>query len=540
MRMTDELDGRLARLRAEWPVGSMVDDVMGRIRPEGPRRGRRRRVGLFAGLAASGLAAAVVLAVLIISGRPTTLLAAVQDGLKRAGSAHLVITSWDDRDTAYRAEVWYRRDEGLRAESPERVIVEDGKTQWSWAVGAAGGERVVLRQPSPGFFATQVGGMLALPDASGDWTRFRTPALDRAVDGRPCRGFTIPPSELDRELPRGARTAGGGEIRCLVLAEQDGRIHEVTIERRRDGATWRRERAIRIEYDVPVPADKVAARLPEGARVVDRDEAFHARYPLDQTLHQVELGGLLLAVHDLRPLQGGEGYYVVSSVRGTPEFLRAYPPRRRPFNPEVVLLDVAFQPGSNRMEGAKYDRIVLGTAARGGVEFSWWLIVPRRFYRVEGGKRVYLPDNGLSAMPGEPGRLDDLPGKARIPLSATYWDEKHLDSRGVSQIVSTWAEVPLLPDRPPTTLEDIAGRARGDLLIMSVGGAGGLLGIAADTRGDARSGRPMSHFAPEAISDADFAAAVRRGLDDMREFDEVRDIRPGEMLPPLGPGGSGR
>ena len=56
MKTPDDLGGSLARLRAEWPVGSMVDEVMARIGPAPPRR-VRRRARLFAGLAASGLAA---------------------------------------------------------------------------------------------------------------------------------------------------------------------------------------------------------------------------------------------------------------------------------------------------------------------------------------------------------------------------------------------------------------------------------------------------------------------------------------------------
>ena len=121
-----------------------------------------------------------------------------------------------------------------------------------------------------------------------------------------------------------------------------------------------------------------------------------------------------------------------------------------------------------------------------------------------------------------------------MPLSATYWDERHRDANGVQQGVSTWAEVFLPPDRPPTTLDDVAGRARHDLLLMGVGGAGGLLGVAADTHGDAQTLRPLSHFAPEKVSDADFTAAVRRGLDDLRQFDEIRDVRTEDMLPPEG------
>lgn len=529
MRMTDDLDDRLARLRAEWPVGSMVDGVMARIGPAAPRRARRRK-RLFAALAASGLVVATGLAWLMIVSRPTTLLAAVQDGLERARSAHLAITAWNDRGEAHRAEIWYRRGEGLRSEGFGQVNVEDGKVQWSWRTDAGDGEPVVFRQRSPGFFTTQLPSMLALPDVPGDWGRTRAPELDRMVDGRACQGFTV--------------TLPGTSARGLILAEGDGRIREITIQSRRDDGTWRREREIRIEYDAPVPAEKVAARFPEGARVVDRDEAFNSRYPLDRALRRVELGGLILAVHDLQPLKDREGFYVVSSVRGTPEFLRAYPPRRRPLNPEVVLLDVAFQPMGNMMQGNKYDRIVLGSATRDGVEFSWWLVIPRRFFEVKDGNRVYLPESTASADPGEPGRLDDVPGKARVPLSATYWDDKHRDAKGLMQGVSTWAEVPVPPGRPPATLDDVAARARRDLLQMGVGvaagGAGSLLGVAADSKGDAQSLRPLSHFSPEAVSDADFAAAVRRGLDDLRRFDEVHDVGPQGMLPPPGEGDSKR
>lgn len=532
MTTPDDLDDRMARLRDEWPAGSMVDDVMARIGPAPPRRIPRRR--LLAGLAASGLVAAIGVAWLSVGGQQRTLLAAVQDGIKRARSAHLTIASWDDRGVAHPVEeIWYRRDEGLRVEGPDRVIVEDGKTQWSWPAGPVGGELVVLRQRSPGFFTTWIAAKLALPDIRGDWAKFRTPELDRVVDGRACRGFTLSLADLER-IPPGAQSADRREHRALLLAEADGRIDAITLERRSEGAAWRREREIRIEYDAPVPAEKVAARFPAGARVVDCDRAFEGRYPLDRALHRVELGGLILAVHDVQFLEDREGLYVVSSVRGTPEFLEQYPPRRRPLNPEVTTLDVAFQPMTNRMWGSHYDLVVLGGANRDGVEYSWWVVVPRRSFTVEDGKRAYLPEGDASAMPGEPGRLDDLPGQARAPLSAVYWDEEHRDARGVQQEVSTWVVVPVPPDRPPTTWDDVAARARRDLLVMGVGGTGWLKGVAAETRPDGQSGRGISSFAPESISDPDFVATVRRGLDDLRRFDEVHDLHPEDMLPPGG------
>ncbi len=503
-------------------MGSMVGDVMARIGPDVPRRTRRRR--LLVGASLSGMAAVAVLAWVVLMNMPRDLLAAVQQGLERANSAHVTTTFWDDRDAPHQSHIWYRRGEGLRVEAPGQVIFEDGKTQWSWSTEPGTRDPIVLRQRSQGFFTTGLMSKLALPDVRDDWGRFRDPDLDRRVDGRACLGYTFALADLER-IPPGARPADGQEHRARILAEPDGRIALVTLERRPADGDWRREREIRIEYDAHVAPEQVAATLPTGARVVDCDQAFDSLYPLDRAVHRVELGGLILAVHDLQPLQDREGFYVVSSVRGAPEFLKQYPPRRRPLNPEITYLDVATQPMTNRNWGGKYDVVGLGEANREGVEYRWWAIVPRRFFEVKDGRRVYLPENDASARPGEPGRLDDLPGRARVPLAATYMDDHHRDARGVSEEVSKWVEIPLPPNRPPTTWEEVAARARRDLQVMGAGHVGWLLGVAGGNTPGGPSGRPLSRFAPDAISDADFAASVRRGLDDVREWDEVHAIR---------------
>ncbi|MFO0957254.1 MAG: hypothetical protein U0800_07270 [Isosphaeraceae bacterium] len=535
MRSTDDLEGRMAELRGAWPVGSMVDRVMARVRAEPARRGSRR--GLFVGLSMSGLAAACLLAAFLIVNQPRTLLASVRESIERATSAHVTALSWDDRDVPHKFEIWYRRGEGLRVEAPDRVIVEDGRTQWSWSTAPAAGADgpVVLRQKGEGFFSSGLLSKLALPDIRGDWERFRTPEIDRDIDGRPCRDYTISLHDLEN-LPKGARAADGQEHRAQILAGADGRIERITLERRPGTGPWNRDREIRIEYDVPVEPEKVAARFPDGARVIDADQAFAGLYPIEKALHRVELGGLLLAVHDLQPLQDREGFYVVSSVRGTPEFLRQFPPKRRALNPEIRFLDVATQPMMNRNWGAKYDVVGLGEASREGVEYRWWAIVPRRFFERKDGRKEYLPESPDSAMPGEPGRLDDTPGMARIPLAATYLDDKHRNERGVPREVSTWASVPLPADRPPATWEAVAARARQDLIVMGTGGVGHLFGVAAGARPEGNSGRPLSTYLPDAIGDADFAAAVRRGLEDMREWDEVGIPDPEGLIPQLGGG----
>ncbi|MDG3004631.1 LolA family protein [Paludisphaera mucosa] len=520
----DDLEGRLARLRAEWPVDSMVDAVTARIEAEPPRR-RPRRARRLAGMAASGLGllGVLTLAWLMIASRPTTLLAAVQRGLEKANAAHLIFNGTDEKGVEHRGDAWYVKGRGVRMEEPGRVIVEDLTNQWSWRTDA--GEPVVIRQRTPGFFATQLPQMMALQASPDGWKRERSPELDRDVDGRACRGYTFnAPPELfpGRPAPR-----------AVLLADAEELVRELAVEERREDGTWRRAREVRIEYDPPIPPGKLAFGPPDGGRVIDRDEAFHGRFPLDRALHRVELGGLILAVHVVQPLVDREGFYVVSSVRGTAEFLRRHPPRRRPLNPERVDLDVAFQRIGNGMYGTSYDMVGLGDATRDGVEYGWWLIVPRRFFRLKDGRREYVRDGELGPAAGEPARLDDLPGKARIPLRATYWDPAFRDQRGALGEVSTWAEVPIPPDRDATTIEAVAARARRDLIDMGGGAAGyTLLGIAADAKPDASNGRPMSHFLPESITDADFAAAVRRGLDDLRGWDQIGDVEMSQPPPP--------
>ncbi len=529
MRSPDDLEDRMAELRDAWPIGSMVDDVMIRIEGRAAVQRHRRRRTLTLGLSLSGLAAAAVLAMILFMNHPKTLLAAVLEGLDRAQSAHITDTMWNDQNTTFQTEIWYRRGEGLRMESPEQVIVQDGKIQWSWSRGPGITEPVVHRQRWPGFFTLGFFVNLALPDFQVDWARFRTPGLDRAVDGRLCRGYTLSLAELEK-TPDGVKAADNLDRRVLILAETGGRIDLVTFERRSAGGAWKREREIHIEYDASVAPKKVATQFPAGVRIVDCDQVFQSLYPIEKALHRVELGGLMLAVHDVQPMKDREGFYVVSSVRGTPEFLKQYPPRTRPFNAEISFLDVASQPMTNRMWGAKYDIIGLGEANRDGVEYRWWVVIPRRLFQMKDGKRVYEPDSNHAWTPSEPGRLDDLEGKARVPLAAFYLDDKHRDARGVQEQVSTWAVVPVPPDRPAATWEQVTARVRHDVLIMGTGDVGHLYGVPADAKPDPIMGRSLTSFLPDQISEADFTAAVRRGLDDMRQHDE---IRPAEAAMPI-------
>jgi hypothetical protein len=541
----DNLEDRFARLRDEWPIGSIVENVMAKIETSAGaiRRPRARGNRLALAVAASVLLAAAAVASFMIVSQPTTLLAAVQNELARARSAHLVITVWNTKEEPIQSNVWYLRDKGLRAESPEEVLIDDGHLQLSWPLRGLASERFVLRQPSPGYFTSEITKLFALPDIPVEWARSRAPELDRAVGGQQCSGYIVMQPNLKRDTlvmqpnlkrdtPAERQPTPAVTIRGLVLADRDMRVHEIMIQERQNDASWKNVRKIELELEVAVPEERVAARLPEDLRVIDRDKVFEQCYPLDRALFRTEIGGLNFAVHDMRPLVDRDGFYVVSSVRGTPEFLKKYPPRRRPINAEVVALDVASQQFASGNLSAKYDRVGMATAAREGVEYVWWMIIPRKFFKLKDGKRVYEPESNVSFNQYEPMRLDDLPGKARVKLSAYYWDEHHRDARGVQQTVEKWVEVPIPADRAPSTIEDVAARVRRDLLLMRHGGTYALLGVAADAKGDSQNLKPMSSFEPDQITDAGYAAAVRRGFEDLRRVDEIVDAGPGNIVAP--------
>ncbi|WP_435019059.1 LolA family protein [Tundrisphaera sp. TA3] len=516
----DELETELARLRERWPVGSIVDPVMERIRAE-PARSRplwwRRRV--VAALAGSGLLAASVLAWMIVSTTPRSVRAAVQDGLGRAASAHLTILAHDEQGRPSRSDVWYRRGEGMRAKGPGRVLVEDGRYEWTWDPEVAEADRVVFRQPNTSPFVNEIGRLLDLDGLPSGWVRRSGPEHDAVISGVACRRFIVVPPDGEDGSPGPSRT------RVIYFKDGTGRIRRIEIQQKSDEA-WKSDREITIAYDEPVAREQVEARLPEGVRVVDRNRIFEERYPLDRALSRVEVGGLILAVHDLRPMAGREGFFVVSSVRGTAEHVRRFPPHRRMINTEASVLEVASQPVTNRMLSGTYDLIGLASAAREGVEYAWWMIVPRRHFRVEDGRKVFVPELGWVPSPGEPGRLDDFEGQARIPLRATYDDPAHRGPDGLPQQVERWATTPLPPDARPLSLEEAATRTRADLRVMRHAGTSAMLGVAPDARAFPGQGRPLSGFDPDATTDADYAAAVRRGLEDMRAQDQLGDPAP--------------
>jgi hypothetical protein len=505
---SSELEAQLRRLGTDWPFPSVADAVLARIESRSvapPRRAsrlRRRAAPLAAAAAVLALAAAA--AWLFVVAAPATLQAQVQQALQKARAAHIVVSTPDDKGVRQqRGEIWYERGRGFRAELPEEVIVDDGRHQWTWRPGIKEGERVIARRASRDA-AGMITGLFQLGDAPAAWARQRAPEHDRAIGGRPCRGFVVTPP-----VPPVANADGSDLVpdphppRFVVLIDPDERVVHLQEQRQVDGR-WQAGREVSLAYDVAVPAEKLAANLPAG-RVIDADRALEERFPVEKALAQAEADGLLFAVHEL---QRGpdEMFYVVSSVRGTPEFLKDHPPRRRRVNLQVTLLDVAEQIAA---AGTDLDcnRAVLASAEADGVHYLWWLAVRRRYFTEERGKRT--PHS-------EAPSLEVSPGKVRVPLQAI-----HRGSPGVQDWVRVNVDASVAVDQPIQPLAELAARARRDaLLIQQAPGA------LVDLRGWVKDGQ-MRPTSPDQITDGAFARQVSRQLEWLHSLNKVIERDPG-------------
>jgi hypothetical protein len=428
--------------------------------------------------------------------------------LEKAGTAHIVISALDDKGGRQRGEIWYERGHGFRAESPDEIILDDGKHQWTWRPGTKETELVIARRASRDGVA-MITDMFQLGNAPAAWARQRASEHDREIDGRPCHGFVVTPPTP--QVPN----ADGSDLvpdphppRIVVLVDPEERIVHLEAQRQVDGH-WQAEREVSLAYNVKVPAEKLAVNLPASGRVIDADRALEERFPLDKALARGEADGLLFAVHEL---QRGpdEIFYIVSSVRGTPEYLKKHPPQRRRLNLQVTLLDVAEQCAAASTD-LECNRAVLASAEADGVHYLWWLAVRRRYFTVEQGKRT--PHSEAPSLEGNP-------GKVNVPLQAI-----HRDGPGVRDWVRVSVEVPLAVDQPVQPLADLAARARRDALLIqqAPGAIVGLLGWAKDGE--------MCHTLPDQITDAEFAKQVGRQLEWLHNYDEITEPGKG-MTPP--------
>jgi hypothetical protein len=326
----------------------------------------------------------------------------------------------------------------------------------------------------------------------------------------------VPAGKLAVNLPAGRVIPDGSDLvpdphppRFVILIDPDERI-VLLEEQRQVSGRWQGGRQLSIAYDVQVPAGKLAVNLPAG-RVIDADRALDERLPLDRALARGEDGGLLFAVHEVARGEDGT-FYVVSSVRGTPAYLKEHLPQARRVNLQTTILDVAEQPaGRVSTDG---HRVMLARAEADGVHYLWWLAARRRFFTVEQGKRT--PQSESPA-------LEVRPGTVRVPLEAFY-----RGTHATGNLVTASVEVALPGEGKAEPLAKITARARRDVLLL--GRPTGAMVY------DCIKGGELRPVLPEQITDAAYARGVKRQLQWLRSCDDITPSPQGMLIGP-GPGG---
>lgn len=506
-----ELEADLAGLGRNWPVPSAAHAVMRRIQREGVPPSRRpvyRRRPVLLAIAAS-LLVAVGLPAMLLVGTAHTLQAQVVEALKQTSAAHLIISALDEQGVRRQAEIWYSRERGFRLESPDETIVDDGKQQWTWPSKADGVEPVVLRRASPGT-AAMIGELLQLGNVPADWQRQRAKDHDRQIDGQSCQAFVVVPPATPVVGNGGPDGAHSRPSRFIVWRDASERIVRIDQQRQHDG-DWRAGREISIDYDLAAPADKFAADFPPEARVIDADRALAERFPLDRALVTAESGGLLFAVHEARRGED-ETWYIVSSVRGTPKYLKKHPPQRRRFNLQTTLLDVAEQPWGPGIDSVAMHRAVMATAEKDGVHYLWWLAVRRRFFTVENGVRT--PFSRPLSEPGAPFLEETEPGRLNVVLTAHYRGARSQETPPRVAVTVPLAEA------GSRSFVELADGVRRDILTVSK-----LSGAVASLLGGVQ-GNAVGRLDVNQATSKDIADAVVSQIKWLRDLDEFtpRDL----------------
>ncbi len=498
MNSLSDIETRLSQLGENWPVGSVAEAVAKRLNSvPTPQRAKPRawwRRLTLAGTVALLLGFALVWTTLLSS--PTTLSAQVKAAIAKARSAHVTITIIDAQNGRKKAELWYSREHGLRAESSDEFIVDDGRQQWTWNPTLKESDLIVARRASRDA-ASMIADSIQLGALPADWRKGRAAEFDREIQGKRGEAHLVEPP------PSAVSTAFGDShpspMRLVVWLDPEQRVVQIE-EQRQTNMTWKARRETSIEYGIEVALEKFATKFPAAAKIVDADQLWADRFPLEKSLATAQSGGLLFAVHEFARCDDGM-FYVVSSVRGTSEHLKKFPPQRRVLNLQTTILDVAEQ-----INGASVllecHLATLTSAELEGVHYMWWICVPRKFYRMQDGVRVPLKAGT---------QLEIEPGRIRIPLTARY-----RDPRAGTNWETVQVELKLPAEARPEPLVEIAGHARRDALLDGEG-----LNLFAGIKDNT-----LQVLRPASTTDAEFAKGIASTIEWLRSHDEVSGDTP--------------
>ncbi|MEO2027911.1 MAG: carboxypeptidase-like regulatory domain-containing protein [Fuerstiella sp.] len=426
-----EIEHQLERLGQTWPGQSVADRVAERLQGTAPSIRSHRLPTPLLYRAIGVLAATIAVVALGFWLRmPQTLQAALRQSLQESNSWHMTFEGFDNGDVM-RGEVWFHRDHGFRTELKGQVTVDNGTQSYTWS--RTGDDSPVLLRPSMDGVAV-VSEMCDLSNIPSDWKKQRQPQLDQEVDGDQCQAFV---------LGRKANSEGEAlDARLVALVDHQTRPR-LMIRQRLVRGGWEQQTRITVDYERPIGAAVFEPDYPPDATVVNVQSALKGRFPLTEAAATQEKNGLMFAVHDLIPIDDGT-WYVVSSVRGTPEYLQKYPPVKRRLNLNHTAFDVAWQLGSHGSAGSATQLLMFKMEWQ-GVEYLWRL--------------VYWPHNASQTHGAEPGKL-------RVPLGAGHI---HPDRRGSGDVqlhTSIELDVPI-GHADKSTLEEVIAKARIDMQLVS-------------------------------------------------------------------------
>jgi hypothetical protein len=386
-------------------------------------------------------------------------------------------------------------------ESPEQILVDDGRQLWEWQPGDAADETPVVRRRS-GDGRQMIAEMFApLKDAPADLKPHRAAEHDREIGGVRCRGYVITPPAARELSDEGKLVPARYSQRTIVWTDPQDRLVETEQQRQVEGQ-WQSGFRTSIRYDVEVPGEKFVAKLSAKAKIVSPDMSLDQRFPLAAALATKESDGLLFAIHEAERMEGGL-IYIVSSVRGTPAYLKAHPPAHRRFNLTTTLLDVASVPNTARNMDADWNVAALASAELDGVYYSWWLAVPRVSYILKDGVEIPLDD------PPDPKATE----KAHLTLHAHPWALR--DSRG--HVPTVTATFDLSPPDKSTTLNQIAARVLADANDLTSHGVGVALSGGIDKN-------KMRSMPSRGVQVDHYVAEIRSQLAWCHKTDDVTDL----------------
>ncbi len=440
------IEDELKQLAEGWPGKSVAAEVSSRLDASPMDRSRsksmayqpRSSMRVYPLISAIVSAAALILlAVWLLM--PRTLHAALQSSIQQSRSGKIT-TELFQGETTTKEEIWFHRDHGYRMSSSGKVTIDDGKVNTTWSPDDPAS--FVLVRPSS-FRFKMITTMFVTHRMPNEFLNQRSPELDQVVSGVDCHAYLV----LQNIQP---------DQRGIILLDHAERPRQVIRQSSKQGK-WETESIVTIDLDQEVLASVFELDIPKNAKRIDVREVFESRFPLSDAVSTKEKDGIIFAVHEFMPIDDGS-YYVVSSARGSPEYLKQYPATKRPFNQHYTALDVVKQT-HNHSPTDDGVQVLMFNQEWQGVDYLWWIMVPR---------------NAAS---------DVKQTKIQVPLIGNHWSPNRKDKRGVQLQTRINLEVPLATiDR--AALTRAIESARRDMSIVSLAfGETTSLPIAASIKG---------------------------------------------------------